>query len=321
MKKSNATIFLLLAFYLALQIPHTRALEKTLEVTTWGCRYEVYVKAPDTWQAGMQIELTTRLTLIQKGIEGREIGYVTNDSMGLGLLHWWVRGGKNYTKYIVDVPVGQSPVRWAWGEYDEAVNLTEAGDYWEKQFQLEMSDRSASRLGRGETANATLYVEFNLAEYDTNHTLLNVPPAGGIIGNIAVFRPFLTIIEAVAVAGLGAVGVILAFFYRSGRLSLFQFFSTLSTKYPFLTRVGSSISIVAMWIFFVTTMFYFAGSQQFSLVAYIALALLAAVFGLLTVGLLEFVFEGWGMLQTAFGFIVTLFILYVLYLALEFLLL
>ena len=98
MKKSKAAIFLLLAFYLALQIPHTIALEKTLEVTTWGCRYEVYVKAPDTWQAGMQIELTTRLTLIQKGIEGREIGYVTNDSMGLGLLHWWVRGGKNYTK-------------------------------------------------------------------------------------------------------------------------------------------------------------------------------------------------------------------------------
>ena len=317
-KKSSTLVFLLLAFCLALQIPHARALEKTLEVTTWGCRYELYVETPDTWQTGTQLEMTVRLTLVQKGVEGREIGYVTNNSRGASeLLKWWIEGGKNYTQWRFSFPV-----RWVLVEYDEAVNLTEVGDFWEKQFQLEMSDLSASRLGRGESANATLYVGFNLAEFGVNHTLLNVPFPAISVGNIAIFKPFLTIIEAVVVAGFGARARVV-YGYRSGRLSLFQFFSKLSAKYPFLTRVGSSFSIVIMWVLFVSTMFYFttARAPQFSLAVYIAFALVAFVFVLLTVGLLEFILDGWGMLQTAFGFMVTIFFSYILYLAVEFLLL
>ena len=106
--------------------------------------------------------------------------------------------------------------------------------------------------------------------------------------------------------------------HASTQLTKARFFSRLSNKYPLLTRVGSSLGIVTMWFLFVPTLFYFAGSQQFSLAAYIAFALLAAVFALLTVGLLEFILEGWGMLQTGLGFIVTLIFLYILYLAAEF---
>jgi hypothetical protein len=316
MKKYNIAFFLLLVFYLSFHFPQSRALEKTLEIPTWGCRYEVYVEAPDTWQTGTQIEVTVRLTLIQKGVEGREISYVSNHE-GM-LLHWWLTGGKNYTQHITGP---QHPVRWVTVEHDETMNLTEEGDYWEKQFQGEMYDRAETRLGRGETANATFILGFLLEEFSANHTLLDEPWVGDIFGNIIVFRPLLSMIEAVVLAGISAIGAILAFLIRSGRLLLFRFFSTLSTKYPFLTRVGSSMSIVAMWVFFVTTMYYsaLAREPQFSLAIYIAFALVAAVFVILTVGLLEFILEGWGMLQTGFGFIVVLFILYILYLAVVFL--
>jgi hypothetical protein len=205
------------------------AVEKTIENTDWDCKFELYVDAQDTWQVGTQLEVLVRLTLVQKGIDNYDYKpwdgtteYVTSLPEGAG-------GQKFVWLSVVGghiIPFRPSDqVRWGTLEYDAAVNLTKDGDYWERQFRLDMFDWSADYLGRGKTDDATLHVELILAEYDVDHTLLNEPYVGGsntTVG-ITVFRPLLSTTETYVVGGVGsilAVGLLALALHRIGRLPL-----------------------------------------------------------------------------------------------------
>jgi hypothetical protein len=185
----------------------------------------------------------------------------------------------------------------------------------------------------GEKCNCKITFDMSLIEFPANETDPSVVPRtkqhriyisqSDTPLNLTLLRPLLSTIESVAVVGFGAVsglGIALAVYYRSRRLSLVRVFSKLSAEHSFLTRAGSSIIIVIMWFLFVRAMLYFTLTypQQFSIAVYFVFTVLAVGLILLTVGLLEFILEGWGMLQTALGFIVALILSYILYLALHF---
>ncbi len=218
MKRVSGVLPLLVVLCLCLQDQSVKATERTIEHTTWaGNTYEVYVNASDTWQIGTLLEVTVRLTLVQMDIQDKGVEYVTYSSYYWNprFLELAVSGGKDTTSS------GGYPIPWAWEEWIEPVNFTKADDHWEKKFSLKMSSWAATKLERGETANARLGVGFSLDEYGANHTLLNEPGLD-ISTSIAVFRPFLSTIEAIAVSGAGAfmiVGLLAFAFYKLGWIS------------------------------------------------------------------------------------------------------
>lgn len=205
------------------------AVEKTIEYTDWDCRFELYVDAQDTWQVGTQLEVLVRLTLVQKGIDNYDYKpwdgateFVTSlpegvDGRAREFVSLSVVGG-----HIIPFRPSDR-ARWGTLYYYAPVNLTEDGDYWERQFRLDMHEWSVGYLGRGETDNATLHVGLYLAEYDANHTLLNELYVGGnnsTVG-IAVFRPLLSTTETYVVGGVGsvmAIGLLAFALQRLGRL-------------------------------------------------------------------------------------------------------
>lgn len=191
---------MLLTLCLGLHILAVNATERIIECKTRGCEYEVYVDAPDTWTIYTRLKVTVRLTLIRKGIEDRQVEYVTNSSHpGLEFLYLNVHDGNHRLS------------TWDSVQRYESVNLTREGDYWEKQFSLSMESWVANQLERGERVEATLGVRFYLDEYGANYTLLGVPTVGTVrqyVGDdpirISIVRPFFSAIETYAVGGVGA---------------------------------------------------------------------------------------------------------------------
>ncbi|UCD95839.1 MAG: hypothetical protein JSV35_04850 [Candidatus Bathyarchaeota archaeon] len=181
---------LVLISCLSLQLPSVIAVERNIEYATLGCRYELYVWASDSWQIETPLDVMVCLTLIQKGIEDREIEYVTSNSKAWPFLK-------------LEVRAHSEDVTWFLRYYDDFVNLTENGDCWEKQFRLEMPT-SADKLGRGESADSTLSAIMRIDEYGANHTLLNsLAIVGGSIMKIDVFRPLLSPTETYVAGGFG----------------------------------------------------------------------------------------------------------------------
>jgi hypothetical protein len=201
-------VFSLLLFFSSLQSQIVLTSERTIDCIRPDAHYEVYVKTPETWQVGTLLEVFVRLTLVEKSIGGREVYYVRNSIV------------PNYK--FLSIRVWQSGGEHCWGsvDYDESVNLTKNGDYWEKRFNVAMNSWLASKLERGEVVNASLAVYFTIDEVGADFIV-----SGGVIPmstEVVIFRPFLSTAETFGVIGVGGVFafcIVVFVFYRLRKIS------------------------------------------------------------------------------------------------------
>jgi len=210
-------IVVLLALFLSLQTRRVGATERTFEYTTLGCRYQIYTEVPDTWHFGTSLEVKVRITLMQKSVGNKTIEYITSYPQ---MAHW--------SRHLLGIRVSGPSGRWGEIEYEESVNFTQNGDYWEKQFSLEMDTWTASKLKRDGTEEATFKVGFNLIEYDTWGRDFVEPWAPGVHSSleesikVTVFRPFLSTVETIgiSISGVSAVAGLFVFSqYKLKRIS------------------------------------------------------------------------------------------------------
>jgi hypothetical protein len=320
-------------FY-GLQVGNVVALERTFEVTSCGSRYEVYIEAPDTWQFGTQLEVKTRLTLIHKRVGDSQVEYVTNASRA--------------HSESLRVHVSESSAVLLFGEEGnhpenpfstrkdcwEFVNLTKDGDYWETQLLLEMGERNEGRLERGESTDTVLVVYFTLDAFGANHTKIS---ESFIVGTLSlsdddqilltVFGPSFFSTEIYAAVGGCAIivlGLVMFVMERVGWVSFgfLNAFSKFANKYPLLVHVVSTFFLVVLGVAFIPVLIslsiMFSG---FLLLALIFEGVFVVSSIILAVGLLEFILRDWKFLTISVGFLLALFVTYLIYIALDFLIL
>lgn len=280
--------------------------------------YEVYVTVPDTWQIRSRLEVRVRLTVTQIGTEVRQVKYVTEASYPKMFLVLDVYDAHLQAYWVEEA-------EWASMEWESLMNFTEVGDYWEKEISLGMNSWLAGKLERGEVAKATLRLKLCLDEYGANHTLISQPylripgdAAGGPM-EVAIFRPFLSTRETLEVGGVSAVfvfGLLLLALKRFGLVS-FSFMDALSRfsdAHPISSEIGSLAVLFATWFLSIVALRLSVTVSALFFIIMVPLEFLVLV---VNIGIFQFLYDRWGPLQTAFGFAVTMFSLYVTNLVLE----
>jgi len=311
-RKGIVAVFFLLMLFYGLEVGNVIALERTFEVTSRGSRYEVYVEALDTWQIGTQLEVKTRLTLIQKQVGDSQVAYVTNATPFLSVS---VHGSPLYGNVY----------------YYEFVNLTKDGDYWETKLLLEMNKNYEAELESGETIDTTLSVRFRLDAFGANHTKIDesfVVMTPWLLDNdgilVTVFRPFSATEIYTAVGGCGIItlGLVMFIIDRVGLVSFgfLNAFSKFANKYPILTHIVSTFILVVLWVAFIPVLIGLSIIfSKFFLLAFIFEVVFAVSSIVLAVGLLEFILRDWKFLTISLGFLLALVCTYIIYIALDYL--
>lgn len=106
----------------------------------------------------------------------------------------------------------------------------------------------------------------------------------------------------------------------STRARFLNAFSKLAIKHPFLTRIVSSIIIVALWFFFIPTLnSIFIVFSEFFLLQFLLGGVFVIFSIILTVGLLELILKDWEYLQIGLGFLLATLFTYILYFAIGYL--
>jgi hypothetical protein len=133
-----------------------------------------------------------------------------------------------------------------------------------------------------------------------------------------MFRPSLSTGEALVVrwASVFAVLGLLVFAVKRGLVSLNSMgaFSRFSDAHPVSAEIGSLAVLFATWFFSIIALRFSVTVSAFLIIIMVPLAFLVLV---VNIGIFQFLYDRWGPLQTAFGFAVTMFSLYVTNLVLE----